>query len=172
MAEADPLKRVQSAARRASGPVSVDTQRRWYQNDLHHDLGLDSDGKAKSQKLRVPDQGITRAKLLTFLLLAAFAGMIIFTVHLAREGAFDALFEGEPFERPDLSWMGAAKDRAAAVGEAVTEAVGETPAPPNFFEPDLPEKGQSAASTTSGEERSDPEPSEIHDTEPTAEAEL
>jgi hypothetical protein len=164
MAEADPLKRVQSAARRASGPVNVETQRRWYQNDLHHDLGLDPDGKTQKQRPRPRSNWFSGAKFLTFLLLAALAGLIAFTVHLAREGKFDFLFAGEPFERPDLSWMGAAKDRAAAMGDAVTEAVKDAPAPPNFFEPDPPAKAQARTTPAPSEDEAEAEPSEPEET--------
>lgn len=108
------------------------------------------------------------ARLLTVLLLAALACLIAFTVLLAREGKFDFLFAGEPFERPNLAWMGAAQDRAAAVGEAMTEGVKEAPAPPNFFEPDPPAKEQASTSSAPDEVQTEPEASEPEDGAETA----
>ena len=68
--------------------------------------------------------------------------------------------------------MGAAQDRAAAVGEAVTEAVKEAPAPPNFFEPDPPAKEQASTSSAPDEVQTEPEASEPEDSAETAGAEL
>ncbi len=40
MSEADPVRRTKSAARRAAGPVPVETQRRWHFDELRNDLKL------------------------------------------------------------------------------------------------------------------------------------
>jgi hypothetical protein len=159
MAEADPLKRVQSAARRAAGPVSVETQRRWYQNDLLHDLGLDPD--AKAHKSGRPRQvRFSGARVLTFILLALLACFAVFTAHLAREGRLDFLLYGPESPRPDLSWMGAAKEQAVAIGDAASDAVRETPAPPNLFEPDAPVKREAHKAAPSSEGEPAPDESE------------
>jgi hypothetical protein len=140
MSEADPLKRVQSAARRAAGSVSVETQKRWYRDDLHQDLGLDAQGKARGTSLNGRRKWLTGARLLSFLLLTAVASVIIFAVHLSRDGRLEQLLMGPKAPRPDISWMGGITDKAAALGEAASEAVTQSPAPENFYEPNKPAK--------------------------------
>jgi hypothetical protein len=135
MAEADPLRRVQSAARRAAGPVSVETQKRWYRDDLHQDLGLDVKGQAQRARKVARKPWLSGAKLLCLFLLAAVLSVGVFAVHLAREGRLDALIGATEPPRPDSKWMGGVKESATSFGDAVKDAVGETSAPPsNFFE--------------------------------------
>jgi hypothetical protein len=163
MAEADPLKRVKSAARRAAGPVSVDIQKRWYRDDLHQDLGLDANGKARRAGLVPRSKWFSTTRVFSFFLLSALMSAIAFTVHLARDGRLNDLFAGPSTPRPDVSWMGGIKERAASVGDAISSATSEASSPPNFFEPEPASTSEAAkvnpSETTAEEEETSSEDS-------------
>jgi hypothetical protein len=134
MGEANPLKRVKSAARRASGPVSVETQKRWYRDELHQELGLDAEGKARRAGAVPRQKWFSTTRVLSFFLIAILTSAVAFAVHLARDGRLKDLFAGPSTPRPDISWMGGMKERAAAVGDAINATASEVSSPQNFFE--------------------------------------
>ena len=52
VAESDPIKRLQAAARRTTGPETVEAQHRWYMDELEQTIGRDPTGTSSSSLWR------------------------------------------------------------------------------------------------------------------------
>lgn len=135
MAEPDPLKRLRAAARRASGPVAIETQQRWYMNELEETIGRDPSGSGGWRP-----QGPSRAGWAGPLLLIVLAAAMTFAATLAillwRDGTLARYFGS-------TSFMPNQKARQWVLGDQETGRPSPVPtgkapksdAPPNEIEP-------------------------------------
>jgi cytoskeletal protein RodZ len=109
MAEADPLWRVQQAARRASGPVAVPEQQRWYREQLDRDLAMNA-GVLEERERAARAPRFTLAKLIAWLMLVIILAAALLTGMLWRDGSLGQLVQSAiPTEKlPDKDWIKAA----------------------------------------------------------------
>jgi hypothetical protein len=131
MAEADPLRRIQAAARRSAGPVPVETQRKWHYDELDRDIGRDT--SPRPDFVDVPDNLLTRPLAIIFMALLTFA--ITLAVLLWHDGAFDRFLpaRGVAPASPGKWILSGAKDVVS--GAVPGAAVNASDAPPNEIEP-------------------------------------
>ena len=137
MAEADPIQRMKAAARRASGPVTVETQRNWYFDELERDLGRDPSG-TKGWQLPEPSRGARLLRLILKLIaLAAAVFALTATVMLWRNGAFSGLMPEAPKSSAEKrgTFDGIAEPPPPERGSQIPEG---KDAPPNLVEPPAP----------------------------------
>lgn len=106
MAEADPLWRVQQAARRASGPVSVPTQQRWYREELDRDLSANA-GTLEQRERAANRKRITLSSVIAWLMLVILIAAALLAGLLWRDGTLGQLARStlpSP-AAPDGSWI-------------------------------------------------------------------
>jgi hypothetical protein len=131
MAEADPLRRIQAAARRSAGPVPVETQRKWHYDELDRDIGRDT--SPRPDFVDVPDNLLARPLAIFIMALLTFA--ITLAVLLWHDGAFDRFLPAKgaaPISPGKWILSGAKEAVSGAVPEGTTNA---SDAPPNEIEP-------------------------------------
>ena len=91
MAESDPVQRLKAAARRAAGPVAVETQQRWYMEELEQTIGRDASGSAWQ-----PERGSSGPKwigpVITIFLVAAVSFAATAAVLLWKDGTLGRFF--------------------------------------------------------------------------------
>ena len=141
MAEADPLQRVKAAARRSSGPVPVDLQRRWHFDALDRELGVDAETLEKRAQ-NAPRQSRMRIGHWIMLLLSGlliWGGIILF--QLWQDGRLGQTLNARrsAIVSESSAWMsGATMPTFGSNGKAGSPPAdtGEAQdAPPNFIEP-------------------------------------
>lgn len=135
MAEADPIQRMKAAARRASGPVTVETQRSWYFDELDRALGRDPSGE-RGWKIDEPSRAARAARyLLKMIALAATVFALTSAVMLWRNGAFDGLMPEAPRIPTEKRWTIIAEPPPPERGSQIKEG---QDAPPSLVEPPAP----------------------------------
>lgn len=143
MAEADPIQRMKAAARRASGPVTVETQRSWYFDELDRELGRDPGGQ-QGWKIEEPSRVRQVARFLfKMTLLAAAVFGLTATFMLWRAGAFPSLLpDGASTSIPSKPWK---LDEPPPPPERGSQIKEGQDAPPNLIEPPAPPPAARAA---------------------------
>lgn len=131
MAEADPIKRIKASARRASGPVNIETQRNWYLEELETELG-------RKPVVIGTEPAPRRGGVLSFLLKMVLLAGLVFgatsAVMLWRAGAFDRFFPVPAKVPGDRPWS--LKDELPPPPPSrASERTDEKDAPPNQIEP-------------------------------------
>lgn len=136
MAESDPIQRMKAAARRASGPVTVETQRSWYFDELDRDLGRDPSG-TRGWQLETPSRARRAFRyLLKMIALAATVFALTSAAMLWRSGAFDGLLpEAPPAPPTEKRWTIIAEPPPPERGSQIKEG---QDAPPSLVEPPAP----------------------------------
>lgn len=135
MAESDPIKRMKAAARRAAGPVNVDTQHRWYMEELEETIGRDPSGTWQQRDVAPTDRG-----LLGMIILVVLLVVMTFTATLAvllwRDGAFDGWLGTQSVHPASKSPRWVLGDEETGRPSAVpTGKPAKSDAPPNEIEP-------------------------------------
>lgn len=138
MAESDPVQRMKAAARRASGPVTVETQRSWYFDELDRDLGRDPSG-TKGWQIEAPSRARRAIRyLLKMIALAVTVFALTSVAMLWRSGAFDGLLPEAPPQPPiEKRWtiQDVAEPPPPERGSQIREG---QDAPPSLVEPPAP----------------------------------
>ena len=98
MAESDPVKRMRAAARRATEPATVETQHRWYMDELEQTIGRDPSGSGGWHR-ESPTRGARLGGLLLILSISAIAFAATLTVLLWRNGTLSRYFDSGPLVR-------------------------------------------------------------------------
>lgn len=131
MAEADPIKRIKASARRASGPVNIETQRNWYLEELETELGRKPVVTGDQEAPR--GDGFFRF-VLKMLLLAALVFGATSAVMLWRAGALDRFFPAAAKVPGDRPWT-IIDEVPPPPPSRGSERSDEKDAPPNQIEP-------------------------------------
>jgi hypothetical protein len=139
MAEADPLSRIKTAARRSAGPVAVEIQRDWYQSDLKHDLGLDAESnQRRDQAIAKLHRRANRPRFGLIVFIGLFAFFLFMMARLWWDGVLSL-----PKQAPHLvskDWMRSRELPALGLPQSSTDATQKSDAPPSYFEPESPPK--------------------------------
>jgi hypothetical protein len=147
MAEADPLARIKSSARRASGQVAVDVQRDWYQSDLKRDLGLDPESnKRRDAAIAKMQRRANRPRYGLIFLIGLFAFFLFVMARLWWDGALTM-----PAKMPSLpskDWMQSRDLPTLTLPGNQPEGSETNDGPPNYFEPDKKTAPPSGAEDT------------------------
>jgi hypothetical protein len=149
MAEADPLSRIKSSARRSSGQVAVDVQRDWYQSDLKRDLGLDPEStKRRDAAIAKMQRRANRPRYGLIAFIGLFAFFLFIMARLWWDGALSV-----PTKIPSLpskDWMQSRDLPSLTLPGAKPEKSDPSDGPPSYFEPET-----KASSSQSEAEESD-----------------
>ncbi len=135
VAESDPIKRLQAAARRTTGPETVEAQHRWYMDELEQTIGRDPTGTARWR----PEISLSPSwfgPLVKILTLSAVTFAATTAFLLWQDGTLGRYFETQPIlpRQKKVKWVLGDQEtgRASAIptGKAVKSDV-----PPNEIEP-------------------------------------
>ena len=133
MAEADPLQRIKYAARRSEGPVSVETQRRRYLEELDQDLGLDAITKHQRTRAARPSRFPSVGRIVTYLMIFTMALIIAMTVRLWHDGVIGRLITAHlPHAPTETGWMAKRDEGTSKADLKSTEASEPLP---SFIDP-------------------------------------
>lgn len=156
MAEADPLWRVQQAARRASGPVSVPTQQRWYREELDRDLAANA-GTLAERERAANRQRLSLSSVIAWFMLVILLAAAVLAGLLWRDGTFSEMVRSTvpAAAAPDGRWIHASR-RSGAIAPA------ESAPEPDRSIPDLqPASARSGPKTV---QDADAEPDDVDPT--------
>jgi hypothetical protein len=154
MAEADPIRRIKDAARRAAEPPSVDTQRRWYLETLEQDLAPSAE--ALNRHMKIAQRGRRLGILgwtVIILLITSITVAGLFVRQMWLDGALEHLMDS-PFaaKTEDGRWM-VGKQGAAGPAEVQSpEAAPANEAPPSLVEPITAPSPPAAPAVNRGDE--------------------
>ncbi len=159
MAEADPIRRIKSAAQRSAGPTSVDTQQRWYRESLERDLAPNAETLHRRKKT---SQRGRRLGLLGWTVILLFITSVtvagLFIRQMWQNGALTHLMDSPlAHKTEDGGWM-VGKERAwPQAGGTLPDAAPTTEAPPSLVEPiSAPAPAPSASDDPTQAENADP----------------
>ena len=135
MAESDPIKRLQAAARRTNAPETVEAQHRWYMDELEQTIGRDPSGTGGWK----PEFSTNRAWLgptLKILAVSAITFAATTAFFLWQDGTLGRYFETQQIlpRHKKLVWVLGDQE----TGRASPIPTGKAPksdAPPNEIEP-------------------------------------
>lgn len=135
MAESDPIKRLQAAARRADGPQTVESQHRWYMDELEQTIGRDPSGTG-GWRPEFSASSSWVGPILKILTLSAitFAGTIAFL--LWQDGTLGRYFETKqilPRHKKVVWVLGDAE--TGRPSPIPTSKAAKSDVPPNEIEP-------------------------------------
>ncbi|WP_219893919.1 hypothetical protein [Aquisediminimonas profunda] len=135
MAESDPIKRLQAAARRTTTPDTVESQHRWYMDELEQTIGRDPSGIG-SWRTEFSTSPSWLGPTLKILALSAmtFAATIVFL--LWQDGTLGRFFGSKQILPPHKKVVWVLGD--AETGQAAAVPTGKatkSDAPPNEIEP-------------------------------------
>lgn len=135
MAESDPVKRMRAAARRAAGPVAVDTQHRWYMNELEETIGRDPSGSGGWHP-ETPARTGWLGPLLLVILVAAMTFAATVAILLWRDGTLARYFEADRLVPSQKARQWVLGDQETGRPSPVpTGKAPKSDAPPNEIEP-------------------------------------
>jgi len=135
VAESDPVKRLRAAAQRAAGPVGVETQHRWYMNELEETIGRDPSGSS-AWRPESPARGTWAGPLLLVVLVAAMTFAATLAILLWRDGTLARYFEGKQITPSHRTHRWVLGDQETGRPSPVpTGKAPKSDAPPNEIEP-------------------------------------
>jgi hypothetical protein len=158
MAEADPIRRIKSAAQRSAGLTSVDTQQRWYRESLERDLAPNAETLRRRKKT---SQRGRRLGLLGWTVILLFITSVtvagLFIRQMWQNGALTHLLDRPLAHKvEDGGWM-VGKERAwPQVGGRLPDATPVTEEPPSLVEQTVPPVSKSAPDDSTSAENADP----------------
>ena len=160
MAEADPLKRIKSAALRSEGPVSVETQRRRHFDELNQDFGLDAETQRRRAYAARPSRWPSLTRIIAYLMLFTLLMITAMTIRLWYDGTLSRFITTQlPHAPTQTGWMLKHDDDAATTPPARDEAPNANTPLPSFIDP-LPTPPPAAPAASRSEDSSDPSESQ------------
>lgn len=135
MAESDPVKRLRAAARRATEAATVETQHRWYMDELEQMIGRDPSGSGGGHR-ESPARGVRLGPVLLIVLVSVVMFAATLTVLLWRDGTLSRYFGPDPLVRTSKvrHWI-LADQETGRPSPVPTGKAPKSDAPPNEIEP-------------------------------------
>ncbi|MFO1238813.1 MAG: hypothetical protein U1E64_00550 [Sphingomonadaceae bacterium] len=135
MAESDPIKRLQAAARRTTTPDTVESQHRWYMDELEQTIGRDPSGSGRWKPEFSASSGWL-GPVLKILTLSAMTFAATMAFLLWQDGTLGRYFETKQIlpRHKKMVWVlgDAETGQAAAIP---TSKAPKSDSPPNEIEP-------------------------------------
>lgn len=135
MAESDPVKRLRAAARRATEPATVESQHRWYMEELEQTIGRDPSGSGGWHRERLA-RGLWLGPVLLILSVSAVMFTATLAVLLWRDGTLSRYFDSAPPVRTQevRHWI-LADQETGRPSPVPTGKAPKSDVPPNEIEP-------------------------------------
>ncbi len=135
MAESDPIKRLRAAAQRTTAPETVESQHRWYMDELEHTVGRDPSGTRRWQ----PEFSTGPAWLgpaLKIVTLSAMTFAATTAVLLWQDGTLGRYFEAKQIipSKKKIKWV-LGDQETGRPSPVPTGKAAKSDAPPNEIEP-------------------------------------
>jgi hypothetical protein len=135
VAESDPVKRLRAAAQRAAGSVAVETQHRWYMNELEETIGRDPSGSGGWHP-ETPARAAWLGPVLLVVLISAMTFAATVAILLWRDGTLGRYFESRPLlQKPKTPKWVLGDMETGRPSPVPTGKAPQSDAPPNEIEP-------------------------------------